>query len=131
MNNFNPKLQDATDEELMNMINKLAPNYASLASDELSRRKTQLLIETTNKNSIVQEKSSVRMEKLTISMLLLAVLQFIAAIIQLIISFAYEDNIDIKIFGFVMTVIILVLIYVSSRLLGSSYFNKYLYSDDK
>ena len=120
-----------TEEELINDLNKTPQPYASLISDELSRRKTQELIEATSKNSISEDKSSKRMEKLTIVMLILAGFQFIGAIIQLIISFAYNDNSGIEIFGFVMTAILLILIVVSGRMLGSSTFNKYLYPDDK
>ena len=38
MSNFSPKLEDATDEQLMRMINELDPNYVQLASNELSKR---------------------------------------------------------------------------------------------
>lgn len=38
MSNFSPKLEDATDEQLMHMVNELSPTFTVLASDELTRR---------------------------------------------------------------------------------------------
>jgi hypothetical protein len=49
MGNFAKPLQDASDEELMQWINTLDPNFTVLASDELTRRQNKRLEESNTK----------------------------------------------------------------------------------
>ena len=43
MTNFTPQLEDATDDQLKHLIGEASPNFASLASDELTRRVSKKL----------------------------------------------------------------------------------------
>lgn len=55
MSNFSPKLQDATDEQLMHMVNELDFRVVPLASNELTRRtirKLEKTIEIFNSQSL-------------------------------------------------------------------------------
>ncbi len=64
MSNFSPKLQDATDNQLMYMVNELNPTFAALASDELTRRtfnKLQETIKVFNDQSFKQTERLVRL----------------------------------------------------------------------
>lgn len=61
MSNVSPKLQNSTDEQLWNLINESSPAYASLASDELTRRNFKKLQETI---SVFNAKSAEQTEKM-------------------------------------------------------------------
>ncbi len=66
MSNFSPKLEDSTDEQLKFSINEHNPHYASLSSDELSRRGTEKLRKTItsfNNQSSSQTKELIRLTK--------------------------------------------------------------------
>src|SRR3989338_6442500 len=61
MTNFSPKLQDSTQDQLLQLINQSSPHYGSLASDELTRR---ALIELQGTIKIFNEQSSKQTEKM-------------------------------------------------------------------
>jgi len=61
MSNFSPKLEDATDEQLIDMINELDFRVVPLASDELTRRSVKKLHQTTQ---IFNEQSAEQTEKM-------------------------------------------------------------------
>lgn len=61
MSNFSPKLQDATDIELIHMINEFDFSVVHLASDELTRRTIRELEKTIK---IFNDKSAKQTEKL-------------------------------------------------------------------
>jgi hypothetical protein len=80
MSNFAPKLQDATDDELMFMVNELSPTFTVLASDELTRRdlrKLQKTIELSNNHSEKLEIANYKIQKTM--MVLTAIGTFIVA----------------------------------------------------
>ena len=90
MSNFSPKLEDATDEELMNMINELDFRVVPLASDELTRRTIKRLretIETFNKQSWKQTQKMIQLTRyivgLTIVMIFGLVVQIILTLLSL------------------------------------------------
>ncbi len=90
MSNFSPKLEDATDEELMNMINELDFRVVPLASDELTRRTIRRLretIETFNKQSSKQTQKMIQLTRyivgLTIVMIFGLVVQIILTLLSL------------------------------------------------
>ena len=90
MSNFSPKLENATDEELMNMINELDFRVVPLASDELTRRTIRRLretIETFNKQSSKQTQKMIQLTRyivgLTIVMIFGLVVQIILTLLSL------------------------------------------------
>lgn len=86
MSNFSPKLEDATNKELMHMVNELSPTYTVLASDELTRRvlkKLQETIETFNDQS---SKQTDKMIRLTWWIVGLTVVMVAGLIIQIILA---------------------------------------------
>ncbi len=124
MNNFNPKLQDATDEELMSMVNKLVPTFATLASDELTRRSIKKLNETIIKGAEQSEKSTKTTEDFTRAMYLLTVVQILIGICQFYMSFAYTDNIRLMVNGVSLTLVLFfVILFISSKLPSKDYKN--------
>ena len=77
MSNFAPKLQDPTSDRLWHLVNESNPHYASLASDELTRRSLKDLqntISTFNKQSSDQTEKMIILTRwivwLTIAMLI-------------------------------------------------------------
>jgi len=89
MGNSTLKLQDATDEQLMDMVNRLGPSIVSsapLASDELTRRAMKRLekaIEDFNKQSSEQTR---RLIKLTWWIVALTIVMTIWGFIQIILA---------------------------------------------
>jgi len=86
MSNFSPKLEDATDEQLMYMINKLDPRYATLASDELTRRtvkKLEKAIRVFNDQSLIQTEKLI---KLTWGIIGLTIVMALGLVIQIILT---------------------------------------------
>ena len=84
MSNFALKLEDSTDDQLLQLINQSSPHYGSLASDELTRRalnKLQETIKTFNEQSSKQTDKLVRLTwwivGLTIAMLAGLIVQII------------------------------------------------------
>ncbi len=61
MSNFSPKLENATDEQLMHMVNELDFRIVPLASDELTRRTVKKLEKTMQ---VFNNQSSIQTEKL-------------------------------------------------------------------
>jgi hypothetical protein len=112
MSNFPKNVEDATEQELLNWINNLNPNYTKLASDELTRRGIKNLNKSIDKNTLqakefnsASEKSSRIMERFTVALFVLALVQILIAIFQLILSFVYPDNNKAKVvLGFAMVI---------------------------
>jgi len=87
MSNFSPKLEDSTDEQLRHSTNEHNPHFASLSSDELTRRaldELQKTIKTFNKQSSQQTEKLVRLTwwivGLTVAMLMGLIVQIILAL---------------------------------------------------
>jgi len=87
MSNFSPKLQDATDEQLMHMVNELDFRVVPLASDELTRRtirKLEKTMENFNNQSSRQTEKLIKLTRwivgLTIAMIVGLVMQIILAL---------------------------------------------------
>ena len=83
MSNFSPKLQDSTDDQLWRLINESSPDFASLASGELSRRRMcqlQITIETFNKEASGQTEKMIR---LTWYIVVLTIVMVIGLVIQI------------------------------------------------
>lgn len=72
MPNFSPKLEDANEADLRKWINDVSPQYASLASEELTRRKFDAFDKTTTFFSRILG--------------LFAIIQIVVAIMQFILS---------------------------------------------
>lgn len=120
-NTFSKPLQDASEIELLHWTNTLAPDFAKLTSDELSRRNLMCLNKTIE-NAIVQNQKSAEVEKsFTVSIFFLTVVQALIAVSQFILSFAYSDSIQVKIFGIIMCVVtIAVSSFVGTKVLSST-----------
>lgn len=92
MSNFAPKLNESTDEEIWHWINESSPNYASLASDELTRRglnDLQKSITNFNKQSSEQ---TVKMISLTRVIIVLTVALFVVALFQVYFGIDYKKQ---------------------------------------
>lgn len=86
MSNFSHKLQDATDDQLMNMVNELDFRVVPLASDELTRRSIRTLeksIVTFNNES---SKQTEKLVKLTWWIVCLTIIMIIGLVIQIILA---------------------------------------------
>ena len=86
MSNFSPKLENATDEELMNMINELDLRFVPLASDELTRRTIRRLreiIETFNKQSSKQTQKMIQLTRYIVG---LTIVMIFGLVVQVILS---------------------------------------------
>ena len=89
MSNFSPKLEDATDEELMNMINELDFRVVPLASDELTRRTIKRLretIETFNKQSWKQTQKMIQLTRYIVGLTIVMIFGLIVQIILTLLS---------------------------------------------
>ncbi len=84
MSNFSPKLQDATDEQLMNMVNELDFRVVPLASDELTRRAIRKLEKTIEAFNNQSSKQTDKLVKLTWWIVGLTIVMVIGLIIQII-----------------------------------------------
>jgi hypothetical protein len=82
MPNFSPKLQEATDEQLKNWIDEINPQYAPLASEELTRRRFEEFNKSTSYFSKILG--------------LFAVIQIIIAIMQFTLSVQSEYDIFLE-----------------------------------
>lgn len=87
MSNFSPKIEDQTEEQLRYSTNEHNPHYASLSSDELTRRalnKLQETIKTFNEQSSKQTEKMIQLTwwvvGLTIALLVGLVIQIILAL---------------------------------------------------
>jgi len=86
MSNFSPKLEDATDEQLMHMVNELDFRVVPLASDELTRRtinKLEKTITVFNKQSSKQTDQLVQLTRWIVG---LTVAMLVGLIIQVVLS---------------------------------------------
>ncbi|MBI2123816.1 MAG: hypothetical protein HYU04_01085 [Candidatus Wildermuthbacteria bacterium] len=86
MSNFSPKLEDATDEQLMNMVNELDFRVVPLASDELTRRSAKKLHETIETFNQQSSKQTKKMIGLTWWIVGLTVIMVLGLVIQIILS---------------------------------------------
>lgn len=86
MSNFSPKLQDATDEQLMNMVNELDFRVVPLASDELTRRTIRKLEKTIEVFNNQSSKQTEKLVKLTRGIVGLTVVMVVGLIIQIILA---------------------------------------------
>ena len=86
MSNFSPKLQDATDEQLMNMVNELDFRVVPLASDELTRRAIRKLEKTIEAFNNQSSKQTDKLVKLTWWIVGLTIVMVIGLIIQIILA---------------------------------------------
>ena len=84
MSNFSPKLEDATDEQLMYMINELDFHVVPLASDELTRRTIRKLIKTIEVFNKYSSRQTQRMIWLTRVIVGLTIVMVVGLIIQII-----------------------------------------------
>lgn len=83
MSNFSPKLEDATDEQLKNMVNELDFRVVPLASDELTRRTIRSLKSTIKSFNEKTSKQTDKMIKLTWVIVGLTVVLVIGLFIQI------------------------------------------------
>jgi len=86
MSNFSPKLQDATDEQLMNMVNELDFRVVPLASDELTRRAIRKLEKTIEAFNNQSSKQTDKLVKLTWWIVGLTIVMVAGLIIQIILT---------------------------------------------
>jgi hypothetical protein len=86
MVNFSPKLEDQSDEQLKNNINTHQPDFASLSSNELTRRSLDGL----RKTIVDLDKSN---KKYTHALGLFALLQIVIACLQLVLDIKTSQDI--------------------------------------
>ncbi len=86
MSNFSPKLQDATDDELMHMVNELDFRIAPLASDELTRRTIRGMETTIKKFNKQASRQTQKMIQLTWGIIFLTIVMVIGLIVQIILA---------------------------------------------
>ena len=86
MSNFSPKLQDATDEQLMHMVNELDFRVVPLASDELTRRTIRKLEKTIEVFNNQSSKQTEKLVKLTWWIVGLTIVMVLGLIIQIILA---------------------------------------------
>jgi hypothetical protein len=108
--NFAKNLEDASEEELLVWINTLDPNYTKLASDELTRRTLKSLDKATKENARQAQESSRKMETFTMALFIIGMVQILVGLLQMVLSFAYSNNLQFKIFGVFVSVAPLVLL---------------------
>ena len=101
MSNFSPKLENSTDEQLRYSINEHNPNFASLSSDELTRRSLDKLRETT----VELDKSN---KKYTRALGMFALLQIIIAGLQLILDINNSQDILFSLFIGILFIIVVI-----------------------
>lgn len=86
MSNFSPKLQDATDDQLMNMINELDFRVMPLASDELTRRTIRKLEKTIEVFNNQSSKQTEKLIKLTWWIVGLTIIMVVGLVVQIILA---------------------------------------------
>ena len=86
MNNFSPKIEDATDEQLRSGINSHNPHFGQLESDELTRRVIKKLEETIKKFNKQASKQTQKMIQLTWGIVGLTITMIVGLIIQIILA---------------------------------------------
>ncbi len=134
MSNFSPKLEDATDDQLMYMVNELSPTFTVLASDELTRRtlkKLQKTIEISNEHSekleIANYKIQLIMMALTAIGTLVVVFPVLKAIFQWLSGFAINISLTgIDLISAILSVIVASLSLIKMRDLNDKEIKKVL-----
>ncbi|MDD5721576.1 MAG: hypothetical protein PHT16_04030 [Candidatus Pacebacteria bacterium] len=86
MSNFSPKLEDATDEQLMHMVNELDFRVVPLASDELTRRTVKKLEKTIQAFNEQSSKQTDKMIYFTWWIVGLTIVMVAGLIIQIILA---------------------------------------------
>ena len=86
MSNFAPKLEDSTDDQLRFSVNEHNPHFASLSSDELTRRTLNKLEGTIRIFNEQSSKQTDKLVKLTWWIVGLTVAMLIGLIIQIILA---------------------------------------------
>lgn len=104
MPNFSPRLEDATEKQLTDMIDSIHITYASLASDELSRRQAK-------KSEISNYRFSVTLMVLTFVQITIALMQYVLDVVSLQHSFLKE-------------IVFIIIPLISIYLLTKNIFNK-------
>ena len=84
MSNFAPKLEDSNDDQLRHSINEHNPHFASLSSDELTRRTLNKLEETIRVFNEQSSRQTDKLVKLTWWIVGLTVAMLIGLIVQII-----------------------------------------------
>ncbi len=84
MSNFAPKLQDSNDDQLWHLINESNPHYASLASDELTRRSLRELQQTISTFNDQSSRQTEKMIRLTRWIVGLTIVMIAGLIVQII-----------------------------------------------
>lgn len=86
MSNFSPKLENSTDEQLRHSISEHNPHFASLSSDELTRRALDKLQETIKIFNEQSSKQTEKMIRLTWWIVVLTVVMVIGLIAQIVLA---------------------------------------------
>ena len=86
MSNFSPKIEDQTEEQLRYSTNEHNPHYASLSSDELTRRALDKLQETIKIFNEQSSKQTEKMIRLTWWIVVLTVVMVIGLIAQIVLA---------------------------------------------
>lgn len=86
MSNFSPKLEKATNDQLLYMINELSPNFTILASDELTRRTLEKLQDTIRIYNDQSARQTDKLINLTWGIIVLTVLMLLGLVIQIIVA---------------------------------------------
>jgi len=84
MSNFSPKLEDATDKQLMHMVNELDFRVVPLASDELTRRAIKKLHESIREFNNQSSKQTQKIIQLTCWIIGLTIAMLVGLAIQII-----------------------------------------------
>lgn len=101
MPNFSPKLEEQSDDQLKSNLNNHQPGFASLSSDELTRRSLDKLRETT----VELDKSN---KKYTHALGIFALLQIIIAGLQLVLDIKSLQDTVFSVFIGILFIIILI-----------------------
>ncbi len=113
MSNFAPKLQDATEDQLMYMVNELDFRVVPLASDELTRRSIKKLDQSIRDMDKSSSKYSQVMMNLSWVMLFVAVIQILIALV-----IPSDAKLYIKFITFI--IIVIALIFFAGKMLKKS-----------
>lgn len=82
MNNFEKKLEDATEEELNRWINERNPSFGTLASNELTRRSLRRLQETIERADVSASKFNRITTAFTVIIMFMTYVQVVVALYE-------------------------------------------------
>ena len=103
MSNFSPRLEDSTDKQLLDLLDRASPGHAALASDELTRRS----LDKQRKTMIDLDESNKQYSKI---IGLFAIVQIIIAVLQLVLSIKESTDKVLSVFiGLVFISMIVIL----------------------